>query len=530
MPGQGAGKSGSSAKLLSPKAALSVANSVIGAILGTTALVYIAQNMGPTVLGTLGYAMVVIGLLSFLSDFGVGSVHAMQVKSCGDTGKCIGAYAAIRLVLLGVFSVVTFIIVELWQHDMMGGSMPLSPDGMGPLIDCMWVFLVYYILLGISQIATHTFEALDAPAKSMVPSLLELVVRVSFIVYIATSPLGTGTNGAALLASSYAAGIMAAMILVALLMSKYRIEMPDREILMKYIRSLAPVFTVSITIIIDLYLDKVVVGYFWGETELGLYFGVQKMAIFVGVFSLSVATLILPSVTTYFVKKDVGASWDIVNQAERYVSLIVIPTAAFYLMYGIDVIRVFLGNDFTGAVRTMDVLVISAAVFALVLPLRSAIVGAGSPSALFKIGTGGLILQLALLLIFVPDDVLGVKMFGLKGQGAALALLFASIYYFFALRYTAWSIAKILPNSGSFKHLIAAVTMIGAMYVVDWLFVSHIDWVALTVLAVIGTLTYGVAAYFIGELEYSDYKHFRSMLNPQDTLQYVLHELLGKRV
>ncbi len=34
----------------------------------------------------------------------------------------------------------------------------------------------------------------------------------------------------------------------------------------------------------------------------------------------------------------------------------------------------------------------------------------------------------------------------------------------------------------------------------------------------------------MGELEASDYRYFRSLLNPQDTFQYVVNELLGKRV
>lgn len=518
------------ARLMSPKAALSVANSVLGGVLGTMALVYIAQNLGPSVLGVLGYAMVTIGIMSFLSDFGVGSVHAMHIRTCKDVPKCIGAYASIRLVLVAIFAVVTFVLIELWKDGLVGGSMPSNRFMVDALIDSMYVFLVYYILLGISQIATHTFDALDAYAKVYVPSILELVVRVSFIVYIATTALGSGANAPALLASAYAAGIIASMLLVSVLVSRYRIAMPDRAILSSYISSLVPVFFISVTIIIDLYLDKAVVGYFWGETEMGLYFGVQRMAVFVGVFSLSVATIILPSVTAYFIRKEVGASWELVNQAERYVSLVVVPTAAFYLFYGSDMLRVFLGDAFVPAVRTMDMLVIASTVLALVLPLRSLLVGLGRPKTLLFIGLGGIGIQFCLLLVLVPDMFLGVQMLDMRGRGAALALLVTSVYYFFILRYMAWSEGRILPSSRSYKHLVAAVVMIGVMYVFDWLFVPAIDWVALMLLAVVGVAAYSISAYFMGELEASDYRQFRTMLNPQDTFQYVVNELLGKRV
>jgi drug/metabolite transporter (DMT)-like permease len=71
--------------------------------------------------------------------------------------------------------------------------------------------------------------------------------------------------------------------------------------------------------------------------------------------------------------------------------------------------------------------------------------------------------------------------------------------------------------------------MVGAMYVVDYLFIPTVDWLALIVLAIVGIVAYGIAAYALGELEASDYRYFRSMLNPKDTLDYVVNELVGRR-
>jgi O-antigen/teichoic acid export membrane protein len=529
MPEQAAGGGDQPKRLMSPKAALTVTNNVLGALLGTTALIFIAKDMGADTLGILGFGVAIIGVLSFLSDFGVGSVHIRQMNSCEDQSKCIGAYAIIRLVLLGVFAAATLIMIETWKDGTAGGMMPSDASIIPTVTDTMYVFLVYYVLLGISQIATHTFDALGANAKVQVPAILELVVRVSFVVYIAVSPLGSSANGPAFLASAYAAGMIASMILVALLMRSYKVSMPDKDTLMRYITSLTPVFLVSVMIIIDLYLDKAIVGYFWGEHELGLYFGVQRMAVFVGVFSLSVATLILPSVATYFERRDVSASWDVVNQAERYVSLVVIPTAAFYLVYGSDILRVFLTEEFVVAVRSMDLLVMASAVVALVVPLRSVLAGVGRPGTLILIGAVGVLLQLVLLLILVPDRLLGMEMFGLKRQGAAGALLICSIYYFFVLRYMAWRVGKILPHSRSFKHILSAITMIGAMYVVDYALIPTVDWLALILLAAVGLFAYGLSSYFMGELEASDYRYFKTMLNPQNTMEYVVNELVGKR-
>ena len=525
MPGEGPRRGASSARLMSPRAALSILNSVVGAVLGTTALVFIAKNMGPNVMGILGYSMASIGILSFLSDFGAGSVHRMLIKSGEDVGKCVGAYATIRLVLLGVFAGITLLLIQLWKAGMLAGA----SGGEEVVVESLQVFLIYYVLLGVTQIGTHTFDATDDVARVYVPSILELIVRVFFIIYVASTALGRGEDAPSILASSYVLGALAASILVAAFMFRANISRPDRAILVKYIRSLAPVFVISMIIIVELYLDKVVVGYFWGDFQVGLYFGVQKMAIFVSVFSLAVATMILPSVTTYYSRNDIAASLDVVNQAERYVSLIAIPTAAFYLTWGQEILTVFLTREFATAVNTMDLLVISGTLIALVLPLRSAIAGAGGFRTLFWVGAGAVAIQIVLMLLLVPDELFGFKTFGMKGVGAALALLASSLYSFFALRYMAWKTARIVPNSRSYRHVLSAVIMIGAMYTFYYLFIPAIDGVALILLAFVGVAVYAFSAYVMGELEPSDYRYFRSMLNPQGTLQYVVNELLGKR-
>ena len=524
MPEKGVEGTGAEQRLMSPKAAVSIMNGVFGAILSTMALVFIAKQMGPNVLGILGFSISGIGLLSFLSDFGVGSVHAAQINRGEDLGKCVGAYALIKLAFLLIFAAITLVIIELWYHGFIDGAMPRTPA----MFDSLVIFLVYFVLLGISQIATHTFDALGSVSKVHVPLLLEQVVRASFIVYVATN-FRSDPDGPALLAGSYAVGIIAATVLAGLFLTRVKMSIPDGQIIRKYLQSLAPVFFVSMILIFDLYLDKAVVGYFWGAGEVGLYFGVQKMAIFVSVFSLAMATMILPSVATYFTRKDLAAGWDIVNQAERYVSLIVIPTSAFYLVWGADIIKVFLTAEFASAVNTMALLVVSSTLVALVLPLRSAIAGVGRPGTLFGIGLGGVVLQLLLLLVFVPSNLFGLPTLALKGAGAALALLITSIYYFFVLRYMVWRTAKITPNSRSFKHLVGAGVMIGAMYSVKWFLLPTVDGIALIVLAAVGFFVYALTSYVIGELEPSDYKYFRALIGARDALQYVANELLGRR-
>ncbi|HEX9908968.1 MAG TPA: oligosaccharide flippase family protein [Thermoplasmata archaeon] len=524
MPENGAREAGKSRKLMSPKGALSIANSVLGGVLGTFALIFVAQNMGPEVLGVLAFALASVGILSFLSDFGAGSVHVREIRKGADVGKCVGAYAIIRLTLLVIFAVISIVLIELWKRGYVGDN----GYGNEVLADSLYVFLIYYVLLGITQIGTHTFDALDQSAKVYVPQLLEVTIRISLMIYISLSTLGGTPEAPALLASAYGIGIVCSALLVSYLVRNLPMAMPDRKILVTYIRSFAPVFLVTMILVFDLYLDKVVVGSFWGFEELGLYFGAQKMAIFVSIFSMSVATMILPSLTAYHYRRDLSASWHVVSQAERYVSLIVVPIAAFYIFYSRDILRELFGELFVPAVDTMNVLVLASALLALVLPLRSVIASVGRPSILFWIGAGGIALELLLMVVFVPESFLGIDMFGLKGFGAAMAILVGSMFYFGAFRIMVWRTSRILPTTGIFKHLLCAAMMLFTLYIVD-LLLPRVDLIALVLQAIVGLVSYATAAYLMGELKRSDYRKFREMLNPSETLGYVVHELLGKR-
>jgi hypothetical protein len=48
------------------------------------------------------------------------------------------------------------------------------------------------------------------------------------------------------------------------------------------------------------------------------------------------------------------------------------------------------------------------------------IVAVGRPKTLFMVNIGGLSVQLILMLVLVPNSLLGVELFGLKGLGAAV--------------------------------------------------------------------------------------------------------------
>lgn len=510
--------------LMDRRSSIATLDSVLGAILGTAALIFMARNLGAAVLGELAFSLSLLGMLSFLADFGIGSVHRRTIREGTPLGRCIGAYAIIKAGLLGILVLVGLGVIEAWRVGWVGGAMPQTET----LQLAMHLFLVYYVLVGLTQIATHTFEALDESAKSHLPNILETAMRVIAIIIVAAGILQGSPDLVAYLASAYLLGILASAFLVLLLFRRYSLLRPDGVTLRLYIHRLFPVFIVTAFVILSLYLDKVLLGYFSGAVETGLYFGVQRLTVFVGTFALSMGVLILPSLAAYASAEDQLASLELVSQAERYVSLIVVPIAAFYFLFGTDIIRIFLSDSFLPALGTMHLLVLAAVLSAYLYPLRSAVAAHDRPRLLYVVGGGGLLVQLVASLVLIPTQLWGLPAAGLGAFGAALAVLLAVIYMVVAMFWLVVGVFQALPTTRVVFHLLSAAAMVGGLYILDLVFWETLRWYTLLLLVVLGALLYGAVGYGLGELERRDYRYFRALLDPRETWDYVSRELLGK--
>jgi len=510
--------------LMDRRSSIATLDSVLGAILGTAALIFMARNLGAVPLGELAFSLSLLGTLSFLADFGIGSVHRRTIREGAPLGRCIGAYAAVKAVLLGVLVLAGLAAVEAWRQGWLGGA--VAP---GDTIElAMLLFLLYYVLVGLAQIATHTFDALDESAKSHLPNIIETAVRVGAIILVATGVLAASPKLVAYLAAAYPLGLLVALLLIFGLFRRYPLLRPDGAILRLYIYRLFPVFVVTALVVLSLYFDKVLLGFFSGAEETGLYFGVQRLTIFVGTFALSVGILILPSLAAYASAEDQLASLELVSQAERYVSLIAVPVAAFYFVFGTDIVRIFLSDDFLPAVGTMHMLVAAAVLTAYLYPLRSAVAAHDRPRLLYVVGGGGLLVQLVASFLLIPEDLWGVPAAGLGAFGAALAVLLAAIYMLVALFWSVVGVFQAVPTTRVAFHLVAACGMAGGLYVIDLVFWETLRWYTLLLLALLGALLYAAISYGLGELERRDYRYFKALLNPRETWDYVSRELLGK--
>ncbi len=517
-------KSGGTGKTRS-RTSFQILSSILGALLSTTSLMYIATYLGPTVLGTYGYVLALMGLVTFASDIGLSAAHRNIVEKGEDIGRANGSFILIKAVFLGVMVVLGLTLIELWKAGIINGRMDVT----GGTATAMYVILAYYVISGLSSIPTATFIARNEVAKSQVPGLVEHLIRVSLIIYIATSALGTAPNVVSLLAYVTLGASVIALAMYTILFMNCPIKRPDRRFLTEYLNQSSPVLAVSVIGCLNLFLDKVLVGYFWGPYETGLYFGVQRMSVFVMTFSFSIGLMIIPPITAYF-KSPKNTDTEIrriVNFAERYTSLIVLPIVVFYVVFGRDIIHVFLSDAFLPAYRIMVILVISGLVVAYTQPFRAFVAGTNL-KLVNRVTAISLFLSVILYFALVPISFGGVAMRGWGGFGAAVATLIASLVPLVAFRGIAWRENRIVPEKRVMIHVAAAVVMAAVLIAMKSVVFHTLTAGILILMSIIGGVIYAAILYRTGELSRADMRSFKELLNPELALNYVATELLGK--
>ena len=502
-----------------------ILSGILGALLSTTSLMYIATYLGPGVLGTYGYVIALMGLVTFASDIGLSAAHRNILKKGEDIGKANASFILIKGVFLGIMAVLGITLIELWKTGLINGEMEMS----GGTVTAMRVILLYYIVSGLSSIPTTTFIARNEMAKSQVPGLIEHLIRVSLIIYIATSALGASPDVVSLLAYVTLGASVIALAMYSILFLDCPLKRPDRKSLTNYLNLSSPVLVVSIIGSLNLFLDKVLVGYFWGPYETGLYFGVQRMSVFVMTFSFSIGLMIIPPITAYFKSpKDTDTEIRrIVNFAERYTSLVVLPIVVFYVVFGRDIIHVFLSDAFLPAYRIMVMLVLSGLVIAYTQPFRAFVAGTNL-KLVNRITAASLFLSVILYFALIPISFGGVIMRGWGGFGAAVATLVASLVPLVAFRGIAWKENHIVPDRRIAIHIAAALIMAGSLIAMKILLFHILTAGILILMSIAGGIIYIVILYKAGELSRRDMRSFKELLNPELALNYVAEELLGK--
>jgi O-antigen/teichoic acid export membrane protein len=531
--------------MIARKSLLIVIAQFLTRTLGWVGLVVLAKLWGgfaPEALGVIGFAMSFVGIFNIIADLGFGQAHVKRISEGKDLGTCIGTFFTIKIILTSTMALIVFLAMVILEYVLHQGFHDATKQSV------VLVFLLYYVLLSIQQIASYTFNGKGEIAKMQITAIFENIIKVPLMILVALA--GVGAIGLApvinwpsvltpiqqflagrpigSLAMAYVFGITLTVIIGFWLLRKYPWKKPNMELGKSYFSFALPMLLFSIIATITTNIDKLLIGYFWTATEVGYYFSLQQILQIILVLSVGFNTVLFPAYSGYYANKDFEKINKTTNTAERYISMVIIPPVIVMIVFVNPVISIMLNSAFLPASSALIVLILYALLASLMAPYYSLIIGVNKPGVYAKIGLAMSLVNIGLDLLLIPQGGF-LSTFGVNGPlGAAIAMFLANCIGFIWIRYSAKKLTQIkLLQTHTPRHIIAGSIMGLVLYLFAFqtgLFPA-IHWYHLVFFSGVGLLIYLAVLYLLREFTKKDLTFFLDLIHPLEMIRYMGSEL-----
>jgi O-antigen/teichoic acid export membrane protein len=474
---------------------------------------FVARLMGPEVIGIIGFALGFVGIF-LQSDYGFGMAHNKRISEGRDLSECLGAYTLIKSTITSIMVALLLLSLFFWESILGHGfEDPIQRD-------VILVILVYYVLFSMSDISTQTFGGLRQSAKQQTPEFIGTFARMPFMIFVALAALGV-----VVLALSYIlTGII--MLLVGFYMlRKFEIKRPSKSLLKSYVRFAGPIAAMSVITTISLNIDKVFIQFFWDSAEVGYFYGVQRLTLIMLVISTSLTPIFFPSISYYHAKNAKRMIKRLVAMAERYLSMVVTPMVVFFIVLATPIIFILLSNEFLPGTQVLIWLSFYCLIITLLQPYAYFLAGCDKPALVAKIGIFMSASNIALLLIFVPNSLFGIALFGYGAIGAAMATTISTFMGWVMLKFYSKKIAGIISSKRIVKHWVAGAMMGAILY-----FLTENFWTITRIYDLFFASILGLACYLgllalMKEFRKKELLYFMNILNLKKMAKYIGWEL-----
>jgi len=479
-------------------------------------LLLMTRYLGAEQYGTITWTLAFLATFNSIADLGFGSAHIKRVSEGYDLNACVSTFAYVKglltiaMILVVVLSVGVESVVS--EHPFSGSS-----------IQIMLVLLVYQALGDLTTIATYTFNARVQTAKSQLTFVCDPLVRLPLLVFMLTNGMGATT-----VVFAYLAGGIGAISVAIFQISREHIVWQKPKLIHAYTKWAIPYTAAIVAIAILSQLPTTMIGLFWPKSDVAYYSSSLSLLSLLGLLAGSVIVLLFPT----FSKLSSELRFDEIRtasrEADRYLSLISLPIITTIIVFPSQIAVIMFGDAFSDAGKVLPYLAASSYITLLNLTVSAQVQGTNRVDLYVKWRCVNLILDVILLLIFVPSNVLGIHALGLSYRGAAIASIISAFVDFGIARWLTYSLTGAKPNPSILKHIAAAagigIIMFYAGTVVP---VSHwYEAVAYLFISMGGFL--GIL-YCLREFTAQDLRFFLDTMNLGKMKHYVTAELSHKK-
>ena len=505
--------------MIARKSALVMATNFSAGLLNYAAIFLIARYYAfpKFALGLISFTYGFVALLSVIPKMGLPQAHIKRISEGKDIGKCNGTFFSLRLALTAAMVVLTFLSLFVWKYVMHRGfESPVQEKA-------VYVMLAYFVVLLLAKNFTLTYRAKMEIALAQFPFFIEALARTG-----ATAVFVILGYDVIWIVYAYVIGGLA-FFLSSIYFFREPVDKPSREYASIYIKFAIPLSIVSVSFIIMTNIDKVLIQLFWGYNQGADYFSVVRVARYINNITVAFGMLLLPTMSAMHAKKKIGEMKEMVLQAERYMSMIIMPAVFLLIFLAKPIIYILLSKQFYTAIPILQTLPLFALFDTLEKPYQTKLLGMDLPNfarnrMLLMVGV-----NVVLNILLIPKDIqsIGLHLFGLAGTGAAIATTIAYLIGLMYTRIVIYRMDKIGFNFSVAKHAVGAIIMGAAVsYITKFYNIGR--WYDLAAISIAGLAIYLVILIVIREFKKEDFELFMDTLNVKKMFGYIKEEMGGK--
>ncbi len=442
--------------------------------------IIVARFVGPSVVGSLAYALAFVSMFNFIADFGTGtSFLKLKNEKNISSPDLISSYFILKMILIVIYVFMVLIAIYFSEYDR---NLDIVSNLKNSNIQLIFIYLIITIIGFFYSIQSIYWAA---ETKQVLMDLPELIKQLVYqVLRLIGAILGFKAVGLAL--TNLVAVISVSPFHViygrSIKFGKYNIRL-----IKKILQISTPVILLIIFQTLIFSTDKVILKQLTDENVVGKYTVAYSLASFIKTIELVAGGLFFVYISRYLSESNIDTIVEILNRFGDFYFIFILPLLIFIALLSNKIIILLYGHAFAEASGPFYILIFTFAVNLFTLPFGNIVFGSGKYLKSVFIWFCGLLIYIPSIFIFLHKDI-----FNMEGTGAALSLFLSMFIILLLSVYFSKSIINFKFNYLKKKLIFSIVYLIiGSIFYYSFINELNIK------LTIILSLTYFLFFYFI---------------------------------
>ena len=410
--------------MFSSKSPIIIAQNAINAVAGVVGI-FMLTRFFPVSWGMLAFGMGFVGLFTLVGDLGFSTAYVKNASAGEDISTLNSTYLLIKLVLSGVFVLLTLLSLLVWVV-VLGHGFEYSIE-----FYVIIGLIPYYFFVNMLSFSQAYFTSRLSSARMSLPAIVEALMRNSFIIILVSlfllGFLHLSINlMAIILPVTYGCTFGTYFAISFFLGRPWKFSKPSYKLFRKMLTIAVPLTLSAVMGTVSQNLDKVLIQFYWHNLDTGAFYLNQKLVSMLMNISMAVSVFFLPLMARASAPGDLSITERIRNY-ERIIFMFISPFVVAFIFLGQFVLNIF-GGYYKPFALLLPLLSLNVLFVNSSMVYNSALISKNRAMSVGIVTLIAISINIVLDLILIPSEIFGFSGLSLGVVGAGVGTLASSMF------------------------------------------------------------------------------------------------------